>query len=129
MRQSRFTEARYRSRRPADEPARLRVLAGERSRFGYRRLGLLLAREGLRMNHKKLRRLYRGARLQVRRRGGRKRVLGTRAPMTLPNAANQRRSLDFVSDTLADGLRFRVLCMLDDFSRECLWRVSCYCLE
>ena len=51
------------------------------------------------MNHKKLRRLYREERLQVRRRGGRKRALGTRAPMMMPQAPNQRWSLDFVSDS------------------------------
>src|ERR1019366_1238481 len=59
-------------------------------------------------------------RLMVRRRRGRKRALGTRAPMTLPNAINQRWSLDFVSDALSDGRRFRILCVVDDFSRECL---------
>ena len=72
------------------------------------------------MNHKKLYRLYREEKLMVRRRGGRKRALGTRAPMELPHAVNQRWSLDFVSDTLADGRRFRILCVVDDFSRECL---------
>ena len=56
--------------------ARLRELAGIRRRFGYRRLGVLLGREGIRMNHKKFRRLYAEERLQVRRRGGRKRALG-----------------------------------------------------
>ena len=56
----------------------------------------------------------------VRRRRGRKRALGTRAPMVLPNRINQRWSLDFVSDTLSDGRRFRILCIVDDFSRECL---------
>ena len=56
----------------------------------------------------------------VRRRGGRKRALGTRAPMMLPHAINQRWSLDFVSDTLSDGRRFRILGVVDDFSRECL---------
>ena len=95
-------------------------MAQERRRFGYRRLGWLLAREGHSMNHKKLYRLYREERLMVRRRGGRKRALGTRAPMELPRAINQRGSLDFVSDTLADGRRFRILCIADDFSRECL---------
>ena len=63
---------------------RLRALAGERRRFGYRRLLILLRREGIELNHKKLFRLYREERLTVRRRGGRKRALGTRAPMTLP---------------------------------------------
>ncbi len=99
-------------------------MAGERRRFGYRRLGLLLKREGLAPNHKKLRRLYVEERLQVRRRGGRKRALGTRAPIALPEAPNQRWSLDFVSDTLTDGRRFRVLCVVDDFTRECLTLVA-----
>ena len=116
------TTLRYRSRRPDDGVvrARLRELAAERRRFGYRRLGWLLRREGHVMNHKKLYRLYREERLMVRRRGGRKRALGTRAPMELPRAINQRWSLDFVSDTLSDGRRFRILAIVDDFSRECL---------
>lgn len=80
----------------------------------------MLAREGQRLNHKKLYRLYREERLMVRRRRGRKRALGTRAPMVLPTKINQRWSLDFVSDTLSDGRRFRILCIVDDYSRECL---------
>src|SRR6516165_5568251 len=80
----------------------------------------LLRREGVEVNHKKLFRIYREERLAVRRRGGRKRALGTRAPMTLTQGANQRWSLDFVSDVLADGRRFRVLVIVDDFTRECL---------
>ena len=113
---------RYQRKRPDDARVRqrLRELAAERRRFGYRRLGWMLAREGHAMNHKKLYRLYHEERLMVRRRRGRKRALGTRAPMTLPNAINQRWSLDFVSDTLSDGRRFRILCIVDDFSRECL---------
>jgi putative transposase len=112
----------YQRRRANDDAVRkrLRELAGERRRFGYRRLGWLLAREGRAMNHKKVYRLYREERLMVRRRGGRKRALGSRTPMMIPGGINQRWSLDFVSDTLADGRRFRVLCVLDDFSRECL---------
>lgn len=117
---------RYVSRRPSDEliRTRLRELAAIRGRFGYRRLHVLLDREGLRLNHKKLRRLYREERLQVRRRGGRKRALGTRAPMVLPQGPNQRWSLDFVSDTLTDGRRFRILAIVDDFTRECLCLVA-----
>jgi len=113
---------RYRHRRPddGDTRTRLRELAAIRRRFGYRRLQILLRREGVRMNHKKLRRIYAEERLQVRRRGGRKRALGTRAPMALPQAPNQRWSLDFASDALADGRRFRILAIVDDFSRECL---------
>jgi len=113
---------RYQARRADDQPVRqrLRELAAVRRRFGYRRLGWLLVREGYRMNHKKLYRLYHEEKLMVRRRGGRKRALGTRAPMLLPERLNQRWSLDFIADTLSDGRRFRILCVVDDFSRECL---------
>jgi putative transposase len=113
---------RYQVKRPDDSTLRqrLRELAAERRRFGYRRLGWMLAREGHALNHKRLYRLYREERLMVRRRGRRKRALGTRAPILLPHAINQRWSLDFVSDTLSDGRRFRILCVVDDFSRECL---------
>jgi putative transposase len=104
--------------------ARLRELANERRRFGYRRLAIMLRREGVRMNLKKVYRLYKEERLMVRRRGGRKRALGTRAPMTMPQGANQRWSLDFVSDALNDGRRFRVLAVVDDFTRECLATVA-----
>ena len=72
------------------------------------------------MNRKKLYRLYKDERLTVRKRGGCKRALGTRAPMAIPQDANQRWSLNFVSDALVDGRRFRILCVIDDFSRECL---------
>ena len=120
------TSVRYRSSRPDDAlvRARLRELAAIRRRFGYRRLHILLRREGIAMNHKKLRRLYREERLQVRRRGGRKRALGTRAPMAIPQGANQRWSLDFLSDALTDGRRFRILAIVDDFTRECLALVA-----
>jgi putative transposase len=116
------TSVRYCSRRPPDAAARVRLreLASVRRRFGYRRLHVLLTREGMIMNHKKLRRLYREERLQVRRRGGRKRALGTRAPMALPQGPNQRWSLDFLSDAFVDGRRFRILAVVDDFTRECL---------
>ena len=76
------------------------------------------------MNRKKLLRLYREEGLAVRRRTGRKRALGTRAPMTVPDGPNQRWSLDFVSDAFTDSRRFRILCIIDDFSRECLALVA-----
>jgi putative transposase len=116
------SSVRYRSVKPDDAPIRerLRALSAERRRFGYRRLHIMLAREDIHMNQKKLRRLYREEGLQVRRRGGRKRAVGTRAPMLLPERPNQRWSLDFVSDALNDGRRFRILCIVDDFTRECL---------
>src|SRR5271168_3649150 len=94
--------------------------AGAKTEEVCRRLGWLLEREGHVMNRKKLYRLYREEKLMVRRRRGSKRALGTRAPMTLPGAINQRWSLDFVADALSDGRRFRILCVVDDFSRECL---------
>ena len=81
---------------------RMRAIARERRRFGYRRLHVLLKREGHLVNHKKLFRLYREEKLAVRRRGGRKRAIGTRAPMMVPIALNDRWSLDFVSDQLTD---------------------------
>lgn len=117
---------RYSSVRPDDSAlrARLRELAAQRHRFGYRRLLLLIRREGIVVNHKKLRRLYREERLQVRRRSGRKRALGTRAPMVIPQGPNQRWSMDFVSDQLSDGRRFRIMTLVDDFSRECLALVA-----
>ena len=120
------TSVRYRSSLPDDATARtrLRELAAIRRRFGYRRLHVLLTREGIVMNHKKLRRLYREERLQVRRRNGRKRALGTRSPMAIPQGADQRWSLDFLSDAMTDGRRFRILAIVDDFTRECLALVA-----
>jgi putative transposase len=116
------TSVRYCSRRPSDAVARarLRELASVRRRFGYRRLHILLTREGIVMNQKKFCRLYREERLQVRRRGGRKRALGTRAPIALLQGPNQRWGLDFLSDAFSDGRRFRILAIVDDFTRECL---------
>ncbi|WP_035723648.1 IS3 family transposase, partial [Bradyrhizobium sp. ARR65] len=103
---------------------RMRAIAQERRRFGYRRLHVLLKREGHVINHKKLFRLYREEKLAMRRRGGRKRAIGTRAPMTVPMAPNDRWSLDFVSDQLTDGRRFRILTVVDDCTRECLALVA-----
>ena len=113
---------RYRSRRLPDDTLRqrLRHLAHERRRFGYRRLYVLLRREGQAVNRKRVYRLYREERLMVRRRGRRKRALGMRAPIALPSAANERWSLDFVHDQMVDGRRFRILAVVDDCTRECL---------
>jgi putative transposase len=117
---------RYRSKRSGDAGLRTRLkeLASERRRFGYRRLHLLLRREGMAVNHKRLFRICLEERLTVRKRGGRKRTLGTRAPMTIPQGANQRWSVDFVQDTLVDGRRFRIFAIVDDFTRECLGLVA-----
>ena len=113
---------RYRSKQNDDAEHReaIKRIAKERRRFGYRRLHIMLQREGIYMNHKKLRRIYAEEKLQVRRRGGRKRALGTRSPMEMPNGANQRWSLDFVNDAFTDCRRFRILTVVDDFTKECV---------
>jgi putative transposase len=117
---------RYRSRRPDDPRLRERLiaLARERRRFGYRRLLIFLRREGFVVNHKRLFRIYREERLMVRKRGGRKRALGTRTPMPGAALPNDRWSLDFVSDQLDSGRRFRILAIYDDCTRECLAAVA-----
>jgi len=103
---------------------RMREIASERRRFGYRRIGVMLAREGMAMNHKKLRRLYREEGLAVKRRRGRKRATGTRKPLSLPAGPSQRWSLDFLSDVFGTGRRFRILAVIDDFTRECLGLIA-----
>ena len=116
------TVIRYRSCRPDDHALRekLRALAQERRRFGYRRLHILLRRDGVLINRKKTQRLYREEGLTVRRRKGRKRAVGARMPPPVLALPNQRWSLDFVHDQLATGRRFRVLNIVDDVTRECL---------
>ena len=100
--------------------ARLRELAEQRPRFGYRRLHVLLKREGQRINHKRVYRLYRAEGLAVRRKARKKLAARERLQKPLVSAANQRWSMDFMSDQLASGQRFRVLNVVDDFTRECL---------
>ena len=111
------------ARRRQDESGlrrRLRELAAERRRYGYRRLAVLLRREGWAVNHKRVYRLYGEEGLEVRRRK-RKRIGPTqRQPLTTPLRPNERWSMDFVSDALSDGRKFRSLNLVDDFNRECL---------
>ncbi|WP_132896266.1 IS3 family transposase [Sphingomonas sp. PP-CC-3A-396] len=113
---------RYRSCRSDDGDlrSRLRELAQQRRRFGYRRLHILLRRDGITINRKKTQRLYREEGLTVRRRKGRKRAVGARAPAPVLALPNQRWSLDFVHDQMATGRRFRILNIVDDVTRECL---------
>jgi len=99
---------------------RLEDLAVERRRFGYRRLHVLLRREGLVINIKRTRRIYRAANLQVRRRKKRRIALGRGNPSPVVSRINERWSLDFVQDSLQSGRRFRALTIVDDFSRESL---------
>jgi putative transposase len=100
---------------------RLRELAGARPRWGYRRLHILLRREGWLVNHKKVLRLYReeGLMLRIRRRK-RKLASWVRVPPPGPSRPNERWTLDFVSDALSDGRRMRILTVLDVMSRESL---------
>jgi len=98
---------------------RMRVLARERPRYGYRRLHVLLRREGYEVNHKRVHSLYRREGLMVRRRLRKRLVRAARVSRPLPSRANERWSLDFVSDQLADGRVFRTLNVVDDFTREC----------
>ena len=111
---------RYRSTRPddADLRERLRALAAERRRFGYRRLHILLRRDGVLVNRKKTQRLYTEEGLTVRKRRSRRRAVGARAAPPVLALPNQRWSLDFVHDQMASGRRFRVLNIVDDVTRE-----------
>jgi transposase InsO family protein len=113
---------RYRSRRAPDTALRrqLRDLANERRRFGYRRLFILLRREGERSGINRIYRLYREEGLTVRKRRARRRAVGTRAAILVEAKANARWSLDFVHDQFACGRRFRILNIVDDVTRECL---------
>jgi hypothetical protein len=98
---------------------RLSALAGERRRFGYRRLHELLRREGWQANHKLIERVYREEKLAIRRCGRQKRGGGSMAGHWCPIAANQRWSLDFTEDCLANGRKFRTANLKDDCTREC----------
>ena len=113
---------RYRSRRPPDIDlrARLRDLANQRRRFGYRRLFILLRDQGEPSGINRIYRLYREEGLTVRKRRARRRAVGTRAPILIETTVNARWSLDFVHDQFAFGRRFRILNVVDDVTRECL---------
>jgi len=115
------TSCRYERQRQGEEEkltARLHRLAGERRRFGYRRLTVLLRREGGAVNHKRVYRLYREAGLGVRQR---KRIGAVeRQALATPTRQNERWSMDFISDALSAGRKFRSLNIVDDFNRECL---------
>ena len=108
--------------RPRDD-GRLReemvALAKQKPRYGYRRLGVLLARRGWKMNHKKSYRLYREEHLAVRRLR-RKRLVRPAAPVAELTRANQEWAMDFVMDGLATGRALRALTAVDEYTRECL---------
>jgi putative transposase len=99
---------------------RLRELAGSRVRYGYRRLTILLRREGWTVNAKRVYRLYRQEGLQVRSAKRTRRAGQVRVALSGASRPNQRWSMDFVSDRLADGRWFRILTVVDQYTRECL---------
>lgn len=102
---------------PGELLEKLRALAQQWPRFGYRRLHVLLRRQGLVVNHKRVHRLYRLEGLSLRRKSRKRR--GDRVGrLAVASRINQRWSIDFVSDTLAEGRRFRALTIVDDCSRE-----------
>ncbi|HET9216650.1 MAG TPA: IS3 family transposase [Terriglobia bacterium] len=113
---------RYRSRRPACAKLceRIREIAEQKRRYGYRRIYIRLRREGWAVNRKRVYRLYREAGLLVRRRKRKRIGLVERKPLPKPAAANISWSMDFVSDGLADGRRLRCLNIVDDCTRECV---------
>jgi len=98
---------------------RLRELAGERKRFGSPRLHIMLKREHLVVNHKRTERIYKEEGLALRRKRRRKGAAGARMVIPAPERSNQKWSMDFVTDSIVTGRRFRALAIVDDYSREC----------
>ena len=113
---------RYQAKRPSDMALkdRLSELAAQKRRYGYRRLHVLLRREGWQHNAKRTYRVYHEAGLMVRKRK-RKRIAGVERIIKLPPLVpNDSWSMDFVSDGLVDGRRVRCLNIVDDFTKQCL---------
>lgn len=113
---------RYCTKKPDELLLRGKItgIAHEKRRYGYRRIHMILKRDGVQINHKKLFRIYKQLGLKVRKRGARKRALGQRNVPLLLTRINQEWSLDFVHDALACGRRIRLLTIVDDFTRESL---------
>jgi putative transposase len=113
----------YESRRRADDEAltgRMMAIAAQKRRYSYRRIRVLLRREGWPANHKRIWRLYSKAGLSVRKRLRKRIAAVERKPLPVPTGPNRSWSIDFVSDGLANGRRFRCLNVVDDYTRECL---------
>ena len=115
------SSCRYQAKPKNDDEirSRLRELAEQRRKFGSPRLHTLLRREGHLINHKRTERLYKEEGLSLRRKKSRKRISHLRVVMDKPVRINQHWSMDFVSDSLYNGRRFRVLTVVDDLSKEC----------
>lgn len=112
---------RYQSHAPEPTALRMRLkeLAAVRVRFGYRRLTILLKREGWAVGKRRIYRLYREENLLVRSKLRRKRAARVRVPLEGAERVNQRWSMDFMTDRLSDGKAFRILTIVDQYSREC----------
>jgi putative transposase len=111
----------YVSRRPDDAELRrcMHTIAEKRKRFGAPRIGIMLKREGWKVNHKKIERIYAEEKLSLRRRKRRKKFVGPRVPLPVAARPNQHLSMDFVQDRLTSGRKIRTLTIVDNFSREC----------
>lgn len=99
---------------------KVQTIAYEKRRYGYRRIHMILKREGVKINHKKLYRIYSQLGLKVKKRKSRRKALRERKVEVLITRANQRWALDFVSDALSDGRRIRLLPIIDVYTRQCL---------
>lgn len=122
---ARLNRATYRYKPTAKDDGcvreRMRILAAQRPRFGAPRLTVLLRQEFGAVNHKRVERIYREESLQLPRKRGRKRGVNNRANILIvPSEPNERWSMDFMSDSLCDGRRFKILTVVDDFTRECV---------
>lgn len=111
----------YVSRRPDDAELRqaMREIAEKRRRFGSPRIGVMLVRQGWKVNHKKIERLYAEEKLALRRRKRRKKFVGPRVPLPVATRPNQYLAMDFVEDRLTNGRKIRTLTIVDSFTREC----------
>lgn len=112
----------YRHHRKEDPRLRQRIreIAMKRRRFGQDRIYIVLRREGWKVNHKKVSRIYREERLSLRLKRRQKRAAAVRVPLPAPDGPNQTLSMDFIFDRLNSGRKFKTLTIVDDFTRECV---------
>lgn len=113
---------RYSSRKKDEHDLvnKIKQIAYEKRRYGYRRIHTIMKRAGVKINHKKVYRIYRECGLKVLKRGGRKRAIGSRRVEGKPISRNEQWALDFMHDALAEGKRIRLLNVIDTYTRECL---------
>lgn len=115
------SSCRYTTKKPPDTELRSKIkqIAERYRRYGYRRVHVLVRREGLKVNHKKIYRLYREEGLKIQRRRKKKMAAFLRVASPIPNQPNARWSIDFVSDQFINGSRIKILTVVDDFTKEC----------